>query len=75
MSDDLIAEVFAKGPNGGPGGSCGGLWGSQVLISGDRGVPGGPGESLGRSSGALGGQEAMGLIVYGEASGVAFCCF
>ena len=66
MFDDLIAEVFAKGPKGSPGGSCGGLEGAHALISGDRGGPQGVlGRSWGgrrASSGAAGGQEAMDLI-------------
>ena len=62
MFDDLIAEVFAKGPRGGPGGSCRGLEGAHMLISGDRGGPRGGRRA---SSGAAGGQEAMELIALG----------
>ena len=62
MFDDLIAEVFAKGPKGGPGGSCMGLQKAHALISGDRGVLrgswGDPG-SRRASLGAADGQEAM----------------
>ena len=69
MFDDLIVEVFAKGPKGGPGGSCRGPEGAHAFISGDRGGPQGV---LGRSWGgrrapwgAAGGQEAMDLIALG----------
>ena len=76
MFDDLIAEVFAKGPQGGPGGSCRGVEGAHTLISGDWGGRQGV---LGRSwggrrapSGAAGGQEAMDLVAYRGASVVSF---
>ena len=79
MFDDLIAEVFAKGPQGGPGGSCRGLEGAHTLISGDWGGRQGV---LGRSwggrrapSGAAGGQEAMDLIALGVPFLAFLLCF